>query len=173
MNTTYIKRNVDSGRCFTGSSGITVNNQRNKQRKREYPHYNLSCTDVSKFVMYHFEIPLSELKGESRVQWFVKARHVFCYLVFHFSRVPLETIGKFLNDRDHATVIYSVESITNAISIQDDRTVPHVEVLKAKLLQLEPKSGCAPVIDIDAEIISIYGDNFFAVDAHPSVFIRG
>ena len=54
------------------------------------------------------------VKGLSRQQNIVTARHITAYLIRNLTNLSLPGIGAFLN-RDHATVLASIRKIENQI----------------------------------------------------------
>ena len=62
----------------------------------------------------YFQVTPDEVKGLSRQQNIVTARHITAYLIRNLTNLSLPGIGAFLN-RDHATVLASIRKIENQI----------------------------------------------------------
>jgi chromosomal replication initiator protein len=56
-----------------------------------------------------------QMKSRKRVREYVVARQLFCYFCRKFTGLKLVQIGRCVGDRDHSTVMYSVEAIKNAM----------------------------------------------------------
>lgn len=140
-------------------------------QKRLFAHYNLSLTDVAKLCSNHFEVSIDVMKSQSREAWFVKARHCFTWLIYHFSNISVVQIGDFLGGRDHTTVLYGRDCISDALSINDERIVPHIEKLKAECLKFEPKPDPKTVRPI-IPIIKPKESTVFPTPMIPSTFFE-
>lgn len=71
-------------------------------------------------VANHFNIKLSQIKSERRLKKFVLPRQVLMYLLRHDLRMNLMEIGEFLGGRDHTTIMYGVEKITQSLPNSED-----------------------------------------------------
>lgn len=65
---------------------------------------------ILKDVCNYYRIEIGEIKGKSRLQPIVAARHTFCYLARRYSPSSLNEIGSVVN-RSHSNVISSIESV--------------------------------------------------------------
>lgn len=74
-------------------------------------------------VADHFNLKLSQIKGERRLKKFVLPRQVLMYLLRHDLRMNLTEIGEFLGGRDHTTIMYGVEKITQTLPESEDLRV--------------------------------------------------
>jgi len=70
-------------------------------------------------VADYFTVPKSELMGQSRLRDFTIPRQVVMYLAHAKLRLSLSTIGRALGNRNHATVIHSVNRMKE--QIKNDR----------------------------------------------------
>ena len=62
----------------------------------------------------YFQVTPEDVKGLSRQQNIVTARHITAYLIRNLTNLSLPGIGAFLN-RDHATILASIRKIENQI----------------------------------------------------------
>ena len=74
-------------------------------------------------VASHFSLKLSQIKGERRLKRFVLPRQILMYLLRHDLRMNLMEIGEFLGGRDHTTIMYGIEKITNLLPSSEDLRV--------------------------------------------------
>ncbi len=80
----------------------------------------LTLDTVANAVAQQFDIPVAELRGRSRQRKVVLARHV-AYLVSRDTMdAPLVDIGRFYGNRNHATVISGLRSITGKIKTEPE-----------------------------------------------------
>ena len=80
--------------------------------------------DIERAVKNHFKI--QSIKIRSRKKEIVYARHIFSYLSYMYSSKPLSIIGKFLNGKDHSTVINSRKKIMQWLSVKDERLLADI-----------------------------------------------
>jgi chromosomal replication initiation ATPase DnaA len=79
-------------------------------------------------------IPVTRLRGKSRDDKTVDARQIAMYLCRHYTKLSLAGIGRWFN-RDHSTVIYSIETIQDRIFSVDATTLPILEECEKKVKQ--------------------------------------
>lgn len=84
----------------------------------------LELCDIEMAVKNHFQI--QSIKVRSRKKTIVYARHIFSYLAYMYSSKPLFVIGKFLNGKDHTTVIHSRKKIMQWLSVKDERLLADI-----------------------------------------------
>ncbi len=82
---------------------------------------NFEVTAIMKVSASHFGKKVSELKSGKRDKSIVKARQVAMYLCRMHSERSFDEIGKAFGNRNHATVIYAVNKITDLI--EDDNPI--------------------------------------------------
>jgi chromosomal replication initiator protein len=82
-------------------------------------------------VSDYYRISLSDLVSKKRTSNYVFPRQVAMYLIKTMYDLPYKKIGSFFNNRDHSTVMHSVEKITNEIEM-DSNVKNDVEKLKVK-----------------------------------------
>lgn len=67
----------------------------------------------------HFKVTKNELLGKSKRQEIVRARQVCIYLMCDMLALPLISIGKEMGGRDHSTIIYARDKITEQLRVND------------------------------------------------------
>jgi len=78
----------------------------------------------------YFNLRLADITGERRDKKFALPRQIVMYLLRNDLKVPLMDIGRFLGDRDHTTIMYGVEKITNLLPKSEDLRVDIVGIRK-------------------------------------------
>lgn len=63
------------------------------------------------FVSKYYGVGADVIKGQQRVREAVLARQVAMYLVRNMTNLSSDDIGKFFGNRDHSTVLYSIEKV--------------------------------------------------------------
>lgn len=89
----------------------TTYRKRNKPEGMDF----LSATQVLDAVEKHFEVKRDELLRKCRRLKIVYPRQVAMYLLAHYTVLSLKSIGVIF-EKDHTTVIHSMEVIDNYIS---------------------------------------------------------
>lgn len=70
-------------------------------------------------VSDYYKIEVKDIKGKSRKRQFVKARFISMYLIRNSTTLKLKTIGDIVG-RDHTTVLHSLQTIQNTLSLHYD-----------------------------------------------------
>jgi chromosomal replication initiator protein len=97
-------------------------------------HQALSVDEVLAAVAEYYRISLDDLKGRGRNKEVVTPRQMAMYFLREETDASLPQIGELLGGRDHTTVMYSVEKITQEIE-QDDQRRREMLVIKERLYQ--------------------------------------
>lgn len=92
-------------------------------------------SNILSIVSDYYRISTSDLISNKRTRKHVFPRQVSMYLIKTLYDLPYKKIGTFFNDRDHSTVMHSVEKITNEIEM-DKNVKRDVEKLKIKCGEL-------------------------------------
>lgn len=71
-------------------------------------------------VAEYFKLPAADISGKKRSQDIVFARHIAMYLCRDLLGAQLGHIGACFSDRDHSSVLYSVNKIKNMIDSNKD-----------------------------------------------------
>ena len=75
---------------------------------------------ILQIVSSYMDISISEMKGRTRMRKAVEARQAFFYIYYNLIPITYRELGYILN-RDHATVIYSIKTVENIISVYQDK----------------------------------------------------
>lgn len=80
--------------------------------------------DVETFTEHFyacFGITIEQIRKTNRNRNLVAIRNFYCYLLRSIfgGRYTLEEIAKFVNKRDHSTIIHSIDQITKKIEVED------------------------------------------------------
>ncbi len=97
-------------------------------------HQPLSTDEVLAAVAEYYRISIDDLKGRGRSKEIVTPRQMAMYFLREETAASLPQIGEALGGRDHTTVIYSVEKITQEIE-QDDQRRREMLAIKERLYQ--------------------------------------
>ena len=73
--------------------------------------------NIMSIVSDYYRISTSDLISKKRTAKYVFPRQVSMYLIKTLYDLPYKKIGTFFNNRDHSTVMHSVEKITNEIEM--------------------------------------------------------
>jgi chromosomal replication initiator protein len=92
----------------------------------------VSNDQVINAVCEYYRITIEDLKGRGRNKEVVTPRQMAMYLLREATGTSLPQIGDFLGGRDHTTVMYSVEKITQEIE-QDDQRRREMIAIKERL----------------------------------------
>ena len=87
--------------------------------------------NVLSIVSDYYGITTSDLVSKKRTKNFMFPRQVAMYLIKSIYDLPYKKIGSYFSNRDHSTVMHSVEKITNDIQI-DKNVKIDVEKLSIK-----------------------------------------
>jgi chromosomal replication initiator protein len=87
--------------------------------------------NIMSVVSDYYRISTSDMISKKRTAKYVFPRQVSMYLIKTIYDIPYKKIGTFFNNRDHSTVMHSVEKITNEIEMDVD-VKKDVEKLKIK-----------------------------------------
>ncbi len=87
--------------------------------------------NIMSIVSDYYRISTSDLISKKRTAKYVFPRQVSMYLIKTLYDLPYKKIGTFFNNRDHSTVMHSVEKITNEIEM-DVNVKKDVEKLTVK-----------------------------------------
>ena len=71
----------------------------------------ISVENIKKLVADHFKVPVDKLQGKTRKRSVVIARQLSMYLAKNYTTNSLKSIGQNFGNRDHSTVIYSVQAV--------------------------------------------------------------
>ena len=96
---------------------------------------NIDINDIQKETAKHYAITISDLTSKSRKQHIVLVRQMAIFISHQLTNLSLTKIGKHFGNRDHSTVLHSIDKIENRIleeaSIKND-----YDMIKLKLASL-------------------------------------
>ena len=82
-------------------------------------------------VSEYYNISTNDLVSKKRTRNFLYPRQIAMYLIKHIYDLPDKRIGKYFSNRDHSTVMHSVEKICNELQINKNIKID-VEKLSTK-----------------------------------------
>lgn len=100
------------------------NNENNLPQKLVKPKEVISA------VVSYFNLRMADITGPKRDKEMAYARQIIMYLLRSDLKVSLMDIGRFLGDRDHTTIMYGVEKITNLLPKSEDLRVDIMGIRK-------------------------------------------
>ncbi len=86
--------------------------------------------EILSAVANFFDLRLAEITGPKRDKKIALARQIVMYLLRNDLKTSLMDIGRLLGDRDHTTVMYGVEKITQLLPSSEDLRVNIVGIRK-------------------------------------------
>lgn len=96
----------------------------------------ITLDKIAETVAAHFKVSVEDMRTKSRKSDIVTARQIALYFAKNMTDNSLSTIGKQIANRDHSTVLYSVKTIQDKMSMDKDK----VFVNLMKQIELEIKS---------------------------------
>jgi chromosomal replication initiator protein len=109
--------------CTAFNYEFTIKNAENALESLVKPRNNNKFPSENKIrnlmsiVSDYYRISTSELISKKRTSKYVFPRQVSMYLIKTLYDIPYKKIGTYFNNRDHSTVMHSVEKITNEIEM--------------------------------------------------------
>ena len=71
--------------------------------------------DIIEQICTYFKVDDSVIRGTSRTADVANARQIAMYLIRRMTNLPTTTIGKYFGDRDHTTVMHSLDKVESKI----------------------------------------------------------
>jgi len=102
--------------AYTSISGLPMTVE-NLASVLDPPAERVECSPkmVIKAVSDAFKIPVEDLKGNSRRREISQARQVGMYLMRQHTKLSLPKVGEQFGGKDHTTVMYSCDKVTQTI----------------------------------------------------------
>ena len=66
---------------------------------------------IVSYICNYFNVDEDTLRGQSRSRDVVAARQIAIYLIRSMTNLSLDDIGKEFDNRDHSTVLYSIQQV--------------------------------------------------------------
>ncbi len=101
-----------------------------KQKKPEY-----SCEMIKRIVAQYFDLDIHTFDSNSRKRAVVQARQISMFLAKKYTKASLETIGRNIGKKDHATVIYSLNVVKNLMEV-DKKFRKIVNEIESMLIEI-------------------------------------
>lgn len=87
---------------------------------------------IINIVSEHFGVSAEDITSKKRNSEFVEPRQVVMYLCRAMTDISYQNIGKILGKKDHTTIIYGVNKITDELEINEELR-NKVEIIKKKI----------------------------------------
>ena len=94
---------------------------------------NLTMDDILRFTARHYEVEGSDLKSKGRRHELVIPRQVAMYLIRELTPHSYPEIGQFFSGRDHSTVMYAVQKVTEQLE-EDPELSTKIREIKEQLI---------------------------------------
>ena len=94
---------------------------------------NLTMDEILKATAFAFEVEAGDLRSKGRRHELVVPRQVAMYLMREFTSHSYPEIGQFFSGRDHSTVVYAVQKITEQV-VKDRDLEERIQTVKGELL---------------------------------------
>lgn len=66
---------------------------------------------ILEYISKYYSLDESIIRGQQRIRDAVAARQIAMYLIRSMTNLSLDEIGKFFDNRDHSTVLYSIQQV--------------------------------------------------------------
>ncbi len=96
---------------------------------------NIDINDIQKESAKHYAITVSDLSSKSRKQHTVLARQMAIFIAHELTSLSLTAIGKHFGNRDHSTVIHSIDKIERK-RLEEATIKNDYDLIKLKLANL-------------------------------------
>jgi len=93
---------------------------------------HITIDKILSVVSNQYGISIEDIKGRGRQKDKARARHISIYLVKAMTDIPLSNIAKFFDDRDHTTIMSSIDVIEKEIR-ENPSTELEINELKKEL----------------------------------------
>lgn len=94
----------------------------------------LQMDDIIDCVCGFYKVARAEIIGKKKNKEFAEPRQICAYLITDMMNVPLASIGEKLGGRDHATIIYARDKVSELIKT-DDKLKTEINDIKKMLLK--------------------------------------
>lgn len=95
-------------------------------------HREITPEIIIQIVAEHFQITVSDIASQKRDQKIARPRQIAMYLCRNMTDVPLQTIGNYMGKRDHTTIGYGADKISEAIK-NDESLKNTIDILIKKI----------------------------------------
>lgn len=87
---------------------------------------------IIRTVAEHFDITPEDIVGSKRNSKVVYPRQICMFLCREMTNVPLKTIGNYIGNRDHTTIMHGIEKIEKEMT-QSPTTQKAIDIIKKKI----------------------------------------
>ena len=94
---------------------------------------NVTIDQIVSTTCEHFNVKEEDIFGKSRKAEIVMVRQMSMYLAHKHTKLTAGKIGIFVGNRDHATVLHGIKTITDRLKV-DKKLQHHLEELEGKLI---------------------------------------
>ena len=94
---------------------------------------NLTMEEILDATAFAFEVEAGDLRSKGRRHELVIPRQVAMYLMREFTTHSYPEIGQFFSGRDHSTVVYAVQKVTEQLT-KDRNLEERIQAVKGSLL---------------------------------------
>lgn len=108
------------------------------QRRYEPNQRFISVDKILKVGTEHFGFSMEEMSVRCRKREMCYCRHVMKYILCHFTRLSLKSIGELFDGQDHTTVIHSCETVEDLIAT-NDQVFHEINEIIEKILAMDIK----------------------------------
>lgn len=96
---------------------------------------NIDINDIQKETAKHYAVTISDLISKSRKQHTVLARQMAVFISHELTTLSLTKIGKHFGNRDHSTVLHSIDKIEKKM-LEEASVKNDYDLIKLKLANL-------------------------------------
>lgn len=90
---------------------------------------------IIRLVSNYYGLSINDLRSSTRKPRIVRAKQICAYFLrTRIRALSLNDIAQFLGDKHHTTIIHSVKTITNYLSINDEEITKDVSILRNIIL---------------------------------------
>ena len=94
----------------------------------------LKAEDIINRVCEFYKVNKKDILGKKKNKEFVEPRQICIYLIYDMMSLPLDKIGQLIGGRDHSTVIYARDKISELIKM-NNKLATEVNDIKNMLLK--------------------------------------
>ena len=84
------------------------------------------------YISKYYNVDESVIRGQQRNRDAVQARQIAMYLIRSMTSISLDETGKFFDNRDHSTVLYSIQQVEKKMKT-DSAFAEKVKAIKTNI----------------------------------------
>ena len=105
--------------CFPGLK-ITQKEREVLKNKQRSLRYKMTKDEILEIIAQECSINVSDIADKTRKREVVNGRFIFCGIMKEYFGYSLKKIGEFVGNRDHTTIIHSIEKYHDRYQTEDD-----------------------------------------------------